>query len=371
MDGGGPPPSAGAARYLAQPGQPTRPPPGQYAGAEAYGPRPGAQSLNPAAQAHYRQLVGRIEDLSVQLGYPPDRIQEMTRAPLPALASLADGLQAQLSAQLAAEPGEPSPKRVKMEGTPVPPPGGAVPKLSLQQQQQLALRQVQAGRAPGMPVRFASLHLVKGPALTVRPLPLRDPSRHSPTASIQDRTARSMATSRVGPTSASASVLRPLRPKEERSQTDQLLRWLRTRSAAMMQRRMSQQQQQAAAAQNGQSPGGPPQMLPPAPPGYAQSPAGQPHPSQYDMSRPPSQMSYHSAYTPQAGGPPMIPRTESAADYHSDYAATPRMHPAAFEAASPSVAKVPPGKAAPVVKAKAKAAPKKTKAKVRCLAHPL
>ena len=159
MDGGGPPAAAGAARYPSQPGQPARPPPGQYAGAEPYGARPGAPSLNPAAQAHYRQLVGRIEDLSVQLGYPPDRIQEMTRAPLPALASLADGLQAQLSVQLSGEAGEPSPKRVKMEGTPVPPPGGAVPKLSLQQQQQLALRQVQAGRAPGIPVGLAPFRL--------------------------------------------------------------------------------------------------------------------------------------------------------------------------------------------------------------------
>lgn len=137
----------------------------------------------------------------------------------------------------------------------------------------------------------------------------------------------------------------------------------RAQYAAMMQRRMSQQ---AALVQDGQSPnGGPMQMLPPAPPGYAQSPVGQQHPSQYDMSRPPSQMSYHSSYTPQAGGPPaMMARSESVADYHSEYAATPRMQQSGFEAASPSTAKVP-GKAAPASKAKAKAAPKKAKPKVR------
>lgn len=134
-----------------------------------------------------------------------------------------------------------------------------------------------------------------------------------------------------------------------------------SRSAAMMHRRTSQQM-----PQNGQSPTGGPQMLPPAPPGYVASPVGQPpHPSQYDMSRPASQMSYHSAYTPQAGGPPpMMGHSGSEYGGHPEYAATPRVGQAGFDAASPSTTKVP-GKAA--AKPKAKAAPKKAKAKVGSL----
>lgn len=150
-------------RYVSQPGQPGRPP--QYAGGEAYGVR---QPTNPAAQAHHRQLIGRIEEMGLQLNIAPDRIQQYIRSPLPQLASIADGLQAQLNSRGLGpggeHGGEPSPKRVKMDGTPVPPPGGAVPKLSLQQQQQLALRHVQSTRAPGMQVRLPFSRLVTSPS---------------------------------------------------------------------------------------------------------------------------------------------------------------------------------------------------------------
>lgn len=85
-----------------------------------------------------------------RLNIAPDRIAHYIRSPLPQLASIAEGLATQLNVRH--DNGEPSPKRAKMDGTPVPPPGGAVPKLSLQQQQQLALRQVQQGNRGPMQV---------------------------------------------------------------------------------------------------------------------------------------------------------------------------------------------------------------------------